>query len=138
VAFLSTIAVHGQNGGKYDVEVFPQDSLTSRPIFPGCQNPKDIEEERLCTEYSIVQFVMGNARYPKDCREAGISGTVYVACRIDDQGWVQDQQCIRGVYHSMDSAACATIGQLPKFAPGKIGDIPVSSEFVCPVRFAIK
>lgn len=94
------------------------------PKFPG-------EEE------GLKAFIMNNVRYPKEAREKGIQGKVYVQYVIDTDGSVTDARIAKGVNPLLDQEALRVVNSMPKWKPGKQKGVLVRVSYTLPVNFAL-
>ncbi len=135
---------NGENDGAKDVVVIPVSKESSwmkaerTPYFDECASPSDKEAEAKCTYLEIRNFVQLNTRYPEDCREMGIQGTVWLTFVIDKNGDVVEIEEIRSPHVSLTNAAMESVGQLPKMNPGTQRLRPVDVRLEIPVKFTLR
>ncbi len=76
-------------------------------------------------------------KYPREARNNGITGKVYVTFVISKEGKVQDAKILRGLGNGLDEAVLSLINGMPDWTPGKQNNIPVNVQFTLPVSFKI-
>jgi TonB family protein len=84
-----------------------------------------------------VKFIASNLQYPKGAYNKGIQGTVYLTFVVDVDGSITDVKVLRGIESSLDEEAVRLVSIMPKWSPGKVGNIPVRVQFNMPIRFII-
>ncbi len=104
----------GVEGEFYKVDISPQ--------FPG-----GIVE--------FLKYVSDNLEYPKEAKEKGIEGQVYVSFIVDETGTIlQDSTEVReSLFYPCDQEAIRLINEGPKWIPGRISEI----EKNVPVRMTV-
>jgi len=100
------------------------DSVDIAPQFPGGEKAR-------------MRFLQNNITYPKEAREKGIHGTVYVSFVIEQDGSVSDIKVERGIGGGCDQETVRVIQKMPKWSPGMIDGKPVRVQFNMPMRFTL-
>ena len=103
------------------------------PVFPGCEGARDNNERKACFQTKLLEFVVGNFKYPEQARELNIQGRVYVKFVIEKNGSVSNIEVLRGVDPILDNAAITCIEKLPKISPAEQRGRPVRMSFVLPI-----
>lgn len=98
--------------------------VESMPEYPGG------DEARL-------KFLADNIQYPKEAKERGISGTVYVTFVIDTKGLLTDAKIMRGIGGGCDEEVLRILALMPPWKPGTQEGKPVRVQFTMPVRFTL-
>jgi protein TonB len=70
-------------------------------------------------------YIQKNLVYPKDAKEKGIQGTVYIQFIVETNGSVSNVRILRGLYPSCDQAAIDVVSKSPKWKPGENNGKPV-------------
>ncbi|WP_306642344.1 energy transducer TonB [Sanyastnella coralliicola] len=102
------------------------------PVMPGCIEIEDPEEQRKCTETSIIEWVQGEL---KPERVDSVSGTVFVGFVIDTSGVVTDVEILRGIHPALDRQAAKAVESLPQMKPGEQNGKPIPIQYTIPVKF---
>ncbi len=108
-----------------------------------------VEEEGLYTmvekmpsfpegEEARQNFLRKNIKYPKEAKEKGIEGVVYVSFIVNKIGEVIEGKIVRGVHPLLDDEALRVVSLMPIWTPGTQSGKPVLVQFTMPVRFALK
>ena len=84
-------------------------------------------------ELSLVDFGQ-KIIYPKNAKQNGIEGRVYIKAFIDSLGNVSATEIIRGLDSECDNAAILAVKQT-KFIPGYLKDKPVGVQVTVPILF---
>ncbi|MBK7980642.1 MAG: energy transducer TonB [Ignavibacteriae bacterium] len=74
--------------------------------------------------------------YPKNAKQNGIEGRVYIKAFIDSLGNVSATEIIRGLDSECDNAAILAVKQT-KFIPGYLKDKPVGVQVTVPILFKL-
>lgn len=96
--------------------------VENMPEFPGGQD-------------SLFKFLAKNIIYPKEAKEKGIQGKVYVNFTIEEDGSVNHVKIIRGVHPLLDNEAVRVIKLLPKWKPGTQRGKTVKVSYNLPITF---
>ncbi|HHM21847.1 MAG TPA: TonB family protein, partial [Bacteroidetes bacterium] len=64
----------------------PMASAFRLPIYPGCRNDNNPENEKKCTKRKITWFVERNLQYPQQARQQGIEGTITIDFTVEKDG----------------------------------------------------
>ncbi len=89
-------------------------------------------------DLGLRKYIAKNVTYPKEARDAGISGKVYIRFTIDTDGSVVRAKVLKSVHPSIDNEALRVIKSLPKWKPGKNQGVPVPVFYTVPIYFALK
>ena len=84
------------------------------------------------------KYLKKKIKYPKEAREKGITGRVYVMFVIDKTGAVKDARVIRGVSPELDEVALNAVKEMPKWKPGTQNGKFVNVQFNLPINFSLK
>lgn len=85
----------------------------------------------------VIPWIAEHIKYPAEAAENNIEGKVMVEFIIARDGSVRKPRVIKGVNESLDKEALRVISVMPRWAPGKRGDNPVVTRYVCPVVFKL-
>jgi TonB family protein len=88
-------------------------------------------------DYSLLEFLAKNIRYPKSAVEKEITGTVYVGVVIDSLGYTKDVKLVRGVQEDLDNEAQRVVKLVDKWMPALRDGKAVESIITIPVIFQI-
>lgn len=83
-----------------------------------------------------LEEIQKNIRYPKEAREKGIEGRVYVQFIVNEQGDVENAKVIRGIGSGADEEALRVVRQA-KFEPGYQRGEPVRVQYSLPIFFQL-
>jgi TonB family protein len=126
---------------KLDTTVFDRDLVYSdvETIFKTVTGKEFKIQNRLAGyaygDYSLLEFLSRNVRYPMSAMEAGISGRVYVNVRIDSLGLAKEVSMLRGVHKDLDREAIRVVKLVKDWLPAIRDGKPVESVVTVPVRF---
>ena len=85
----------------------------------------------------FYRFIGENMRYPKEARNAGVEGRVFVRFMINEQGSLSNFNIIRGIGMGCDEEAVRVLSMSPPWKPGKQGGVAVKSTFNLAVIFKL-
>ncbi len=134
---FSTLFVLNLLSGSFNLNAqSPQQSGTSStemPVFTVVENMPEYpggDDARL-------KFLADNIQYPKEAKETGISGTVYVTFVIDTKGLLTDARIMRGIGGGCDEEVLRILALMPPWKPGTQEGKPVRVQFTMPVKFTL-
>ena len=108
-----------------DDKVYGYSELEVRPKFNG----GDVNE--------FSKWVSARLVYPKDARDAGKEGRVYVQFTINRDGSVSDISLMEGICESIDNEVIRVVSESPDWTPGYIDGKPVNVTYAFPVIFRL-
>ncbi len=116
--------------------------LCVAPTFAQMQEDVDynpsVQPQYVGGQEALLLFIQNNIKYPKDAKDSGIDGTIYVEFVIDTDGSVIRTKVIRGNGTSLDMEAVRVINAMPKWTPGQDGDgNKVKTAMTLPIRFQL-
>jgi protein TonB len=88
-------------------------------------------------EEKLRKFITDNLVYPKEAKEKGIKGTVYLKFIVEKDGSISDVEVVRGIGGGCDEEAIRIIKMMPKWKPGNQGGESVAVKFTIPVKFIL-
>lgn len=74
--------------------------------------------------------------YPRELREAGVSGVVMVKCMIDEQGNVAETTVLKSSNEKFDPPAVEALKKW-KFKPARQDGKPVAIHVTIPIKFTV-
>lgn len=87
---------------------------------------------------ALMEYLIKNIRYPKQCQKMGITGRVVVTFVINTDGSVSDVEVMKKVHPMLDKEAVRVIQEMPKWQPGMQKGKNVRVRFTMPVNFNLK
>ncbi|MBC7863145.1 MAG: TonB family protein [Bacteroidia bacterium] len=87
---------------------------------------------------SMNQYLAANIKYPQDCKEANISGKVYIQFTVDVDGTIKDIKVIKSPHQSLSDEAIRIIKMMPKWKAGKQNGRAVATQFTLPINFKLQ
>lgn len=114
---------------KQEEESVPEEEIflvvESQPSFPGGDD-------------ALYKYLADNLRYPREAREAGIQGRVFVSFVVEKDGSISNVKVLRGIGGGCDEEAVRVVLGMPKWIPGKQRGIPVRVQFNLPIKFTLQ
>jgi len=83
----------------------------------------------------LYKFLGKHLKYPKEAKENGIEGKVFVQFVVWKNGEIRDVKILKGVHEMLNKEAIRVIKMMPKWIPGKQRGKAVNSRFTLPVKF---
>ncbi|MFN0031163.1 MAG: TonB family protein [Flavobacteriales bacterium] len=83
----------------------------------------------------LQQMVNDSLTYPKEAKDRGIEGTVYVTFIIDETGEVKQPEVKTSVHYLLDEEALRFVSSMPTWKPAAKNGIAVESTLVMPIVF---
>lgn len=138
-ALFEDEVVMGRTGGVEDVDpvpmpnpyLYPADSekifdvVEQMPSFPGGNR-------------KLVEYLSGNIRYPKECRENCVQGRVIVTFVVEKNGSISNVKVAKSLDPLLDKEAVRVVNGMPKWNPGKQNGVPVRVRYIIPVNFRLQ
>jgi TonB family protein len=85
----------------------------------------------------LIKHLSDNIKYPKDAREKGISGKVFVSFVVREDGTITDTEVAKGVNPELDAEAVRVVKLMPKWIPGRQSGEDVPVRYSLPINFAL-
>jgi TonB family protein len=76
-------------------------------------------------------------KYPESAAEKGLQGRVIVKFVVNQEGYVESANIMRGINPDLDEEVVRIIKSSPIWKPAEQGGQHVSQQFVIPVNFKI-
>jgi len=87
-------------------------------------------------ELALMKFIFERIQYPSTCKT--VSGIVYLSVKISKDGIMSDPELKRGLDPYFDKEALRVVSLLPReWTPARVGNKPVDSEYVIPIKFVL-
>lgn len=86
---------------------------------------------------AMMKFVSATLRYPKEARQDGASGRVFVKFVVEKDGSISNIEILKGVHKLLNIEAIRVVSLFPMWKPGKQNGQLVRSQFVLPITFNI-
>ena len=83
------------------------------------------------------KWVYSQLKYPEECKNAGITGRVFLSFIVGTDGKVRDVKVLRGAHEKLDAEAMRVLNMSPDWTPGTKDGKPVPVSFTFPVIFEI-
>jgi TonB family protein len=100
-------------------------TVDEMPVFPG-------------GDAGLLNYISVNTKYPKEAKEKGIQGQVFVRFIVKEDGTVSDVSILKSANPLLDSEAVRVVSTLSNFKPGKFNGNEVPVWFIVPITFALK
>lgn len=127
VAYSET--AKGKTNNKSGDDMYPRHLaykiVDKMPLYPG----GDLE---------LRKFIATNIKYPKEAREAGISGKVFVKFVVTKEGKVDNVSIARGVHASLDNESVRVVKLLSDWKPGEQDSKKVNVWYTVPINFQLQ
>ena len=100
------------------------DAVEVAPEYPGGYN-------------AMFDFISKNVKYPKESKEKGIEGRVYVQFVVEKDGSLNEITVLRGVSEDIDAEAVRVVKAMPNWKPGMNEGKTVRVQYVLPFNFKL-
>lgn len=84
-----------------------------------------------------MKYLIENIIYPKDAKEKGIQGTVYVTFVIEKDGSISNVKVLRGIGGGCDEESVRVIKNMPAWNPGTQRNQPKRVQFNMPIKYTL-
>ena len=81
--------------------------------------------------------MVDNVKYPKEAREKGIQGRVFITFIVEKDGSLTNFKVVRGIGHGCDEEAIRVAKMMPNWEPGKQRGKEVRVQFNLPIKFVL-
>jgi len=86
---------------------------------------------------SFYTYIGRELKYPRQARDLGVQGKVFVEFIVDKYGEVVDVKVKSGIGAGCDQEAADVIARSPRWAPGKVNGKEVNTQLVLPITFKL-
>jgi len=100
------------------------DAVEVAPEYPGGYN-------------AMFDFISKNVKYPKESKEKGIEGRVFVQFVVEKDGSLNEITVLRGVSEDIDAEAIRVVKAMPNWKPGMNEGKTVRVQYVLPFNFKL-
>jgi TonB family protein len=85
----------------------------------------------------MADYLAKNTPYPKDAKEYGIEGTVYLSFWIMKDGTITNVRIKNSLFPSLDSVAFVAVTNMPKWKPAMQNGSKVNLNKSIPIKFSL-
>ncbi len=123
-----------EGGGGKEKEVGSGGSGTSKKVL----DMAEFMPEFPGGEEALFNFLRNNIRYPRQDREIGISGVVYVSFVVNVNGVIDDIKINRSPSTGLSEEVIRVVSKMPNWKAGIQGGQKVPVRYNLPVKFSLK
>jgi TonB family protein len=84
---------------------------------------------------NFYAFIINNMRYPKEAKEKGIEGRVFIEFVIEKDGSLTNLKVLKGIGYGCDDEAMRVLAMSPPWNPGRQRGMTVRQKMVMPIIF---
>lgn len=101
--------------------------VEEQPSFPGGDD-------------AMMKYLITNIIYPREERDNGVMGTVFVTFVVSAEGNVRDVKVVREVKDGpgFTTEALRLVNKMPRWTPGKLNGEAVAVQFNLPIKFLLR
>lgn len=81
-------------------------------------------------------FIINNVKYPKEAKDKGIEGRVFIEFVIEKDGSLTNLKVLKGIGHGCDDEAMRVLAMSPQWNPGRQRGMTVRQKMVMPIIFS--
>ncbi len=125
-------------------EAFEMNQVEQVPLFTDCDANASAEEQKMCFQQGIKNYIGNNFRYPDAAYNLGLEGKIFVEFIIDRSGEVKEASIKRGLqFDEADKQAAAEetnnyavklVKGMPAMSPALKDGKKVAMKFVLPIQ----
>jgi len=119
-------------------EIFSFAVVENKPVYPGCEAEINEESKFNCFNSSIMKHVAQTFIFPKEARQKGIQGKMYINFVIEKDGSVSSVNVARGVDPLLDLEALRVICSIPQMQPAYQKGKPVRMQYTIPINARLR
>jgi periplasmic protein TonB len=137
------LLTYWKNGNPKRIDIYENNKLITGkcfdstnleiPYYPYEKKPRYPGGENLLAKY-IVQEI----KYPENCKNNGIQGTVYVSFMVKKEGNISDVKIFKGVNKELDDEALRVASKLTRWVPGIQDGEAVNVKYILPLQFTLQ
>lgn len=86
---------------------------------------------------ALMKFIGDHITYPKQAKQAGIQGKVFIRFIVEKDGSVSNVKVLRGIGGGCDEEAMRVVKMLPKWKAGEQNGQKVRVSFNIPIKFSL-
>jgi TonB family protein len=83
------------------------------------------------------QYLASSIQYPKEARQNGVEGKVFVSFIVELDGTISDLKVMKGVSEDLNAEAIRVVSAGSKWTPGKNNGMFVRQRLVLPINFSL-
>ena len=87
---------------------------------------------------AMYKFLASNIVYPKQAKENGVTGKVFVSFVIEKDGSVTNVKLVRDPGCGLGEEAVRVVKMMPRWKPGMQRGTPVRTQFMLPINFELQ
>lgn len=87
---------------------------------------------------ALAAYLSSEIKYPREAREKGIQGKVFVTFVVNGSGKVNNAKVLKPVNPLLDAEALRVVSAMPDWTPGKSKGKAVSVQLTLPINFKLK
>ncbi|MFN8254836.1 MAG: M56 family metallopeptidase [Bacteroidales bacterium] len=89
-------------------------------------------------EGEMINYLAKNVTYPKDAKEKGIEGTVYVMFTVKKDGKIANAKVIRSASPMLNDESLRVVNSMPAWKPGMSKNEPMDVNFTIPIKYKLQ
>ncbi len=86
---------------------------------------------------AFYAYLSANLKYPKEARQMGVTGRVYVQFIVEKDGSITGVEVVKGIGAGCDEEAARVLQTAPAWSPGKQRGRPVKVKMTIPIFFTL-
>lgn len=127
------VAPDGEDLQAVAIEEIPDSEASSSDIFLVVEDMPEFPGG----QKAYNRFLLSNLKYPKQARDMGVEGNVYLSFVVDTDGTLSDFELLRGIGAGCDEEALRVYMESPNWTPGKQRGVAVKTKMQARVSFKL-
>lgn len=119
---------------KVSNEAVPFAVVEKRPVYPGCEELENQEEQFNCFNMGIMKHIAKSFKFPEVARQRGIQGRMFISFVIEKDGSISTVTMARGVHPLLDLEGLRVVCLIPKMEPAFQRDKKVRMQYTVPIN----
>lgn len=107
------------------------------PRFPGCEDQATDEAKDACSKKKLIEYIVGQMKYPKAAKEQGIEGKVFISFVVRKDGQIDQVTIKKDLAGGCGEVAKGIVSNMPNWIPGTKDGQAVDVEMTLPFSFAL-
>ena len=87
---------------------------------------------------SLMSYLSGQIKYPKQAKKNGVEGTVYAQFIVGLDGSISEVIVLRGIGFGCDEESIKVLNSMPNWIPGENKGEKVRVKYTLPIKFILK
>lgn len=127
------VAPDGQDLQAVLIEEIPDSEASSSDLYMAVEDMPEFPGG----QKAYNKYLLSNLKYPKQARDLGVEGNVFLSFTVNTDGSLSDFELLRGIGGGCDEEALRVYMESPDWTPGKQRGVAVKTKVQAKVAFKL-